>query len=123
MTTRVTRAPITPATGLETPLSEESLDLVDAPSPPEVVELAAQAPLELPQRVHQCLVSVMANLFMPALKSFQEREFLSWPKRGNGLSSLLAAVPLAKKKRTLMSSAVGLAAELVVYSSKVMEEA
>lgn len=77
MTPRVTRAPMTPATGLVMLLLSE--DLADEAL---AVELEAQVPSVLPQVVHQSEVLATANLLMPVLKSFQLMVVWLWPNRG-----------------------------------------
>lgn len=126
-TTSVTTAPMTPATGLETPPPPP------LPDPP-LLELGtvlaafeAHTPVLFPHAAHHALWSPMANLLIPAEKSFQESTVLGWPNSGYATGgSFSLAVPFLNRKRTLVSSGVGklvLLTEALVTSSKTIVEA
>lgn len=116
-------APITPATTFEMPPEDE----VDA-EVPDVVEVEAEehALLEVPQALHQAVSSPIANLSISVTKVFHGITVSCWPNNGYAVRGLADVVPLAKRKRTDISSLEGyelLDTVALVTSSKVMEEA
>lgn len=90
-TARVTMAPMTPATALDTPPDPE-LDEAVGEAVVAGGALAAHTPVLLPHALHQASWPLMANLFIPSANACHERAISFWPKSGNGVGSLLSEV-------------------------------
>jgi hypothetical protein len=124
ITARATMAPITPATALEMP-PEDEVDDAEVPDGAEL-EVEEHPVLELPQALHQDVSSPIANLFISVTKVFHGITVSCWPNNGYAVRGLADVVPLAKRKRTDISSLEGyelLDTVAFVTSSKVMDEA